>query len=185
MCTRRTDTRPPQGDEWRLRCLCVWCVCISQYITQGKGWVMNKECLVIRKRTKIQRDQILPFGAMEPDLINYFQWPQCTMTLTRGQLYVLCLSGQQQAFSPADLGNGPLRCSTTAYTHRDAALLRIFLRGISPDGLTIKGQQNADCKEKAMSRRKGYWYFRSSWLREQERAGGREGWWEKEGLRRV
>lgn len=43
-----------------------------------------------------------------------------------------------------------------------AALLRIFLHGISPDVLTIKGQQNADCKEKAMSRRKGYWYFRSS-----------------------
>lgn len=43
-----------------------------------------------------------------------------------------------------------------------AALRRILLHGISPDVLTIKGQQNADYKEKAMSRRKGHWYFRSS-----------------------
>lgn len=46
------------------------------------------------------------------------------MTPTRGQLYVLCLSGQQRAFSPADLGNGPARCGTIAYTRRERCIAK-------------------------------------------------------------
>lgn len=63
-----------------------------------------------------------------------------------------------------------------------AALLRIFQRSISPDVLTIKGQQNADCKEKAMSRRKGVLVFqiplteRARTSRRERDGEGRRGW---------
>lgn len=74
----------------------------------------------------------------------------------------VCVCVCPRALFPKDLANGTVPRSALVLDAGSAALLRIFLHGISPDVLTIKGQQNADCKEKAMSRRKGYWYFRSS-----------------------
>lgn len=193
--THGTATNPPRGDEWRLRCLCVWLVCVCLSTTQVKRWVVNKElvhCVSVcvwrreRERGKGKKRKITQFpkywipvwwdksgyNSLFGLLVVHgilAQWPRFEAS------YSKCVCVCPRALFPKDLANGTVPRSALVLDAGSAALLRIFLHGISPDVLTIKGQQNADCKEKAMSRRKGYWYFRSSWLREWEWEGGRDG----------
>lgn len=188
--------QPPSG--WWMEakmpvCLVGVCVCLST--TQVKRWVVNKElvhCVSVcvwwreRERGKGKKRKITQFpkywipvwwdksgyNSLFGLLVVHgilAQWPRFEAS------YSKCVCVCPCALFPKDLANGTVPRSALVLDAGSAALLRIFLHGISPDVLTIKGQQNADCKEKAMSRRKGYWYFRSSWLREWEWEGGRDG----------
>lgn len=98
------------------------------------------------------------------------QWPRCQGATLRCRLTRRLQAGVASAIA-------------TEVMSLSAALLRIFQHSISPDVLTIKGQQNADCKETAMSRRKGVLVFQIP-LTERARTSRREREG-KEGLERV